>query len=103
LRQANSPELDPWVNRTDYFYQVFRNQDAERLRGKFMRLNVFQDSWVPILKAGGYRGFELYDLSTDPKQEKNLAAQLPEVTARLKQEALKIVASVMAEGPDDWN
>jgi arylsulfatase A len=103
LRKANSPELDPWVHRTDYFYQVFRNQDAERLRGQFMRLNVFQDSWVPILKAGGYRGFELYDLSTDPKQEKNLAAQLPEVTARLKQEVLKIVASVMAEGPDDWN
>jgi arylsulfatase A len=103
LREANSPELIPWVERTDYFYQVFRNQDAERIRYEFMRLNVFQDSWVSILKAGGYRGFELYDLSVDPKQTNDLASQLPDVTARLKKEVLEIVASVMAEGPDGWN
>jgi arylsulfatase A len=103
LRKANSPELEPWLNRTDHFYKVFRNKDAERLRIQLLRLSVFQDSWVPVLKAGGYHRFELYDLSTDPKQQNNLAAQLPDVTARLKQEALKIVASVMAEGPDDWN
>jgi len=102
LREAGSPELIPWVERTDYFYKVFKNKDAERLRGKFMRLNVFQDSWIPTLKSGTYRRFELYDLSTDPQQQKDLAAQLPLVAARMKKELLDITASVMAEGPD-WH
>ena len=102
LRKANSPELIPWVERTDYFYRVFKNKDAERLRGKFMRLNVFQESFIPTLKSGGYKDFELYDLSTDPKQQKNLIAELPGVAARMKKEILDITASVMAEGPD-WH
>ncbi len=102
LRKANSPELLPWIERTDYFYKVFKNKRAERLRGRFMRLNVFQDSWIPTLKSSRFRRFELYDLSTDPKQQKELSAQFPEVAARLKQELLDITASVMAEGPD-WH
>jgi len=100
LRTANSPELVPWTTRTNYFYGQLKNMDAERLRWQFMRLNGFQTSWIPTLKAGGYRGFELYDLSTDPGQQNNLAAQLPGVTARLKKEMLDITASVMAEAPD---
>ncbi len=100
LTKANSPELVPWVTRTDSFYKVFKNKDAERLRGRFMRLNMFQESWIPTLKAGGYKRFELYDLTTDPGQQKDLSAQLADVTARLKKEMLEITASVMAEGPD---
>jgi len=102
LRKANSPELMPWIERTDYFYKHFQNKDAERLRGKFMRLNVFQESFIPTLKSGGYKDFELYDLSTDPRQQKNLITALPEVAARMKKELLDITASVMAEGPD-WH
>ena len=100
LRAASSPELVPWTTRTNYFYGHLKNMDAERLRGQFMRLNGFQTSWIPTLKAGGYRGFELYDLSTDPGQRNNLVAQLPGVAARLKKEMLDITASVMAEAPD---
>ena len=100
LRKANSPELVPWVERTDYFYKVFKNKDAERLRIEFMRLNVFQESWIPILKSGSYKRFQLFDLAADPSQEVDVSKQYPEVFARLKRQLLKVNASVMAEAPD---
>jgi len=100
LRKADSPELIPWVERTSYFYKVFKNKEAEKLRMQFLRLNGFQTSWIPTLKSGGYKNFELYDLSADPGQQNNLVAQLPGVAARLKKEMLAITASVMAEAPD---
>ena len=100
LRKANSPELVPWVERTDYFYKVFKNKDAERLRIEFMRLNVFQESWIPILKSGTYKRFQLFDLAADPSQEVDVSKQYPEVFARLKRQLLEVNASVMAEAPD---
>ncbi len=100
LRKANSPELVPWVERTDGFYKKFENKDAERLRMKFVRLNVFQDSWIPVLKSGSYHRFQLFDLAADPTQKVDVSKQHPEVFSRLKRELLKINASVMAEAPD---
>jgi len=100
LRKANSPELVPWVERTDYFYKVFKNKDAERLRSKFMRLNVFQESWIPVLKSGSYKRFQLFDLAADPSQKVDVSKQYPEVFARLKRQLLDVNASVMAEAPD---
>jgi arylsulfatase A len=100
LKKANSPELVPWVERTDYFYKKFKNRDAERLRGKFMRLNVFQDSWIPVLKSGSYKRFQLFDLAADPSQKVDVSKQHPEVLSRLKRQMLEINASVMAEAPD---
>ncbi|MCP4002717.1 MAG: sulfatase-like hydrolase/transferase, partial [bacterium] len=102
LRKANSPELVPWVERTDYFYKVFKNKDAERLRSKFMRLNVFQESWIPVLKSGNYHRFQLFDLAEDPAQRIDVSDQHPEIFARLKRQLLEINASVMAEAPD-WH
>jgi len=89
LRKANSPELVPWVERTDYFYKKFKNKDAERLRGEFMRLNVFQDSWIPVLKSGSYHRFQLFDLVADPTQKVDVSKQHPEVFSRLKRELPK--------------
>jgi len=100
LREANSPELVPWLERTDYFYKVFKNKDAERLRLEFIRLNVFQESWIPILKSGSYRRFQLFDLAADPSQKIDVSKQYPDVFARLKRQLLEINASVMAEAPD---
>jgi len=100
LRKANSPELVPWVERTDYFYKVFKNNDAERFRSKFMRLNVFQESWIPTLKSGNYHRFQLFDLAEDPAQKVDVSDQHPEIFARLKRQLLEINASVMAEAPD---
>ncbi len=100
LRKANSPELVPWVERTDYFYKVFKNKDAERLRSEFMRLNVFQESWIPVLKSGSYHRFQLFDLGADPSQKMDVSDQHPKIVTRLKRQLLEINASVMAEAPD---
>jgi len=67
---------------------------------QYVMLNTFQEAWIPLIKTGGFGRFELYDLDTDPKQEKDISAQHPEVAARLKQQLLAIHASVMADGPD---
>jgi arylsulfatase A len=61
---------------------------------------MFQESWIPAIKSGGYERFELYDLATDPGQQNDLSAQRPDVAARLKKKLLEINASVMADGVD---
>jgi len=84
------------------FNQEFDEPEARRLSIQYVMLNTFQESWIPLIKTGGFGRFELYDLDTDPKQEKDIFAQHPEVAARLKQQLLAIQASVMADGPD-WH
>jgi len=72
-----------------------------QLRSKFVTLNTFQEAWIPMIKSGygGITRFELYDLSVDPGQTKNLATQFPDVAKRLQQAALEIHADVLAEAP----
>ena len=62
----------------------------------------FNEAWIPTIKEGGYRDFELYDLDNDPMQKNDLAKQRPELLLSLKNKLLKINASVMAEG-SDWH
>ncbi len=100
LRKANSPELAPWLSRTKMFGSPFKNKEAARLRGQYVRLNAFQESWIHLIKSGNYGRFELYDLATDPGQRTDLSAQLPDVAARLEKELLEINVSVVADGPD---
>ena len=64
--------------------------------------NRLQESWIPKIKAGGYTNYQLYDLSTDPGQTKNLAVERPELVEALKAKLLKINQSVMSEGVD-WH
>ena len=73
-----------------------------RLRSRFVMLNNFQEAWIPLIKAGsgGITRFRLYDLSTDPGQQKDIAKRLPEVANRLKKEVMAINASVLKEAPD---
>jgi arylsulfatase A len=73
-----------------------------RLRSRFVMLNTFQEAWIPLIKAGsgGITRFRLYDLSTDPGQQKDIAKRLPEVANRLKKEVMAINASVLKEAPD---
>jgi len=86
--------------RTRIFNQQFDDPEARRLSLQYVRLNAFQESWIPLIKAGGFRRFELYDLHTDPKQAHDISAQRPQVTARLKEQLLAIHASVIADAPD---
>ncbi len=64
--------------------------------------NMFQESWIPIIKRGSYTDFQLFDLKSDPKQTTNIAASHPQVLAKLKSKLLQINASVMADG-HDWH
>lgn len=64
--------------------------------------NMFQEFWIPKVKRGGYRNFQLFDLQVDPKQTTNIAEQHPELFETLKTKLLTINASIMADG-HDWH
>jgi len=102
LRKANSEELGGGNLRNQVFNSKFTNKEAERLRVQYVRLNMFQESWIPSIKSGSYERLELFDLAKDPQQKNDLSAQLPDVVARLKKKLLDINASVMA-GAHDWH
>ena len=66
------------------------------------RDNMFQESWIPTIKSGGYKNFQLFDLKSDPAQTTNVAEQHPDLFRRLKKRLLEINASIMADGAD-WH
>ena len=63
---------------------------------------MFQESWIPQIKRGGYTNFRLYNLREDPGQTTDLAPVNPELLARLRKRLLEINADIMAEGAD-WH
>jgi len=83
-------------------FEGFKDPEAEKLRGQFIRLNMFQETWIPAIKSGGFSHFALYDLQSDPKQTKDVSRQHPEVAARLKKKLLTLCKGVMADAPD-WS
>jgi len=48
---------------------------------------VRADNWKLLVHADG-SGAELYDLASDPREERNLAEATPNVTERLSDQAL---------------
>ena len=86
--------------RNRVFNSMFSHPEATRLRRLYVQLSTFQESWIPVIKAGGFGRFELYDLSADPKQKHDIAAERPELTSRLKKQLLAIHKSVMADAPE---
>ena len=64
--------------------------------------NMFQEAWIPKIKSGGYRDFQLFDLSKDRQQKNDISSEQPEVLARLKKELLRINTSIMTDG-HDWH
>ena len=77
-------------------------KEAEKLRGQYIRLNMFQESWIPAIKAGVHTRYQLFDLATDPGQQTDVSAQCPDIVAKLKKKLLNINASVMVDA-HDWN
>ncbi|HBJ87338.1 MAG TPA: arylsulfatase, partial [Verrucomicrobiales bacterium] len=57
--------------------------------------NMFREEWIPVIKSGAYKNWQLYHLEDDPSQTTDLTAQHPEVLERLKAQLLKINASIM--------
>jgi arylsulfatase A len=66
------------------------------------RNNMFQEAWIPTIKQGGYKGFQLFNLRSDPQQSKNVANDFPDRFERMKQQMLEINASIMSDG-HDWH
>ena len=64
--------------------------------------NMCQETWIPSIKSGTYKNYQLFNLKTDPKQKTDIARQNPKLTDRLKKQLLEINASIMANGPD-WH
>ncbi len=81
-------------------FEGFKDREADELRGQYVLMNTFRESWIPVIKAGGYSRFELYDLENDPAQKTDLSVRHPGVVDRLKAKLLEINASVMADGPE---
>jgi arylsulfatase A len=63
---------------------------------------MFQERWIPKVKNGGYKDFQLFDLSNDPGQMENIASEKPELLKKLKAKLLEINQSIMADGTD-WH
>ena len=91
----STPDLGSRVSNT-----TFTSPEYKRLKNEFVRLRTFQEAWIPVIKAGDFSRFTLYDLSTDPMQKKDIAKQRPKVTARLKQKLLTLYEDVLADAPD---
>ncbi|MBP90525.1 MAG: hypothetical protein CMJ64_28090 [Planctomycetaceae bacterium] len=94
------------LTRAELWHKAYNSEiktpEWNRLRGKFVTLNTFQEAWIPLIKegSGGISKFELYNLSIDPNQKQNIAERLPEVTNRLKEQVLAINADVLKEAPE---
>jgi arylsulfatase A len=81
-------------------HTTFTSPEYSRMKGQLIGMTAYQESWIPIIKAGGFKRFELYDLVADPKQTKDISSQNPEITARLKETLLALHKSVMADAPE---
>jgi len=81
-------------------FEGFKDKEAEKLRGQYVRLNMFQESWIPAIKAGAYTRYQLFDLATDPGQQTDVSSRFPNVVTRLKKKLLDINASVMVDAPE---
>jgi hypothetical protein len=86
----------------EQMFEGFKDKEAEKLRGQYIRLNMFQESWIPAIKGGAYTRYQLFDLAKDPGQQTDLSSRFPDVVARLKKKLLEINASVMADA-HDWH
>lgn len=80
-------------------FEGFKDKDAEKLRGQYIRLNMFSESWIPSIRSGTYGRFELFDIATDSEQKTDISLQQPEIAAGLKKRLLEINAAIMADAP----
>ena len=87
----------PIVNIRDGKYSLVAEPDYELSKN-----NMFKEEWIPIIKSGGYKNFQMFDMVKDPSQKNDISKENPELFEALKKKLLEINASVMAEG-EDWH
>ena len=86
--------------RSRVFNSMFSNPEANRLRSEYVRLHSFQESWIPLIKKGGFKRFELYDVIKDPIQSKNLFSSMPKLGESMKKKLLSLCDSALSDAPD---
>ena len=86
--------------RSRMFNGQFANPEANRLRHQLRDLYYFNEAWIPELKKSQLGRVQLYDLSKDLGQQKDIAKESPEIVARMKKQAAAIYRSVMADAPE---
>ncbi len=86
----------------DDFSKGFLDREAETLRGQFIQLNQFHESWIPAIKQSKFTRFELYDLVEDPSQQQDLSVRLPQVHYRLKSKLQQLASEALQEA-FDWS
>lgn len=64
--------------------------------------NMFQEAWIPAIKSGNYKNFQLYNLADDPQQTRDIAPQNQGLVKTLKIKLMRINDSVMNDG-EDWH
>ncbi len=102
------------VRHQPFFWQLYRSDPIVAIRdGDYALIgkrdnkdlpltNRMVEDWIPLIKQGGYKDYELYNLAKDPNQTTNIANRFPEKLGELKKKLMEINASVMADGPD-WH
>ena len=83
-------------------FEGFSDPDAQKLRGQFIRLNQFHESWIPSIKQSKFTRFELYDLVADPSQKHELSVRMPQIHHRLKSKLQRFAAGALQEA-FDWS
>lgn len=102
-----------WVRTQPLFWHLQKSRPIVAMRqGRYVIVadpdyelstsNMFDEKWIPVIKEGGYRNYQLYDLASDPKQTRDLASEQTAVLEAMKQTLLKFNASVMRDG-EDWH
>ncbi len=86
--------------RSRMFNGRFANPEADRLRNQFRAMFYFNEAAIPLMKKGSVNRVELYNLANDLSQKTDIAAEKPEIVARMKKQANAIYQSVMADGPE---
>ncbi|TWU44460.1 Arylsulfatase precursor [Rubripirellula tenax] len=83
-------------------FEGFSDREVETLRGQFIQLNQFHESWIPAIKQSKLTRFELYDLVEDPSQKRELSVRLPQVHYRLKSKIQQLASDALQEA-FDWS
>ena len=101
LEKHLGKELNPQQLMHECWNSPLKNPEYNKLRSEFVTLNTFQERWTQMIKAGfgGITRVSLFDLSKDPRQQKNLINELPEVAKRLQGNLQKLHNTVLEEAP----
>jgi arylsulfatase A-like enzyme len=89
---------------------VFEGKSVTRTTPLYWRTHVSSPTERSAIRIGEWKlisndlmtEFELYNIAADPEEAKDLAAQMPEKTEKLKRELFKVWNSIEDEGPREW-